>query len=180
VPELDDELLVQFTHYAYNTTKSCDNAGQPHGITGAAFQSTCHPNTYHWDNFYISPASPFTVTRAIERTAKADSRAGEVVAIEFNEAAPPDSKLRFNALTGADANGQTTLEVSFDDGVTWSVPNRQYEPENSFEKFRSYYTGSNGSAYIPVGVKRVLFRADNAAWRDAFWIRDASFWSFAR
>ena len=180
VPELEDELLVQFTHYAYNTTKSCDNAGQPHGVTGAAFQSTCHPNTYHWDNFYISPARSFTVTRSNERTAKADSRNGEVIALEFDEAAPPNSKLRFNALTGGVGNGRTTLEVSFDDGVTWSVPNRQFEPENSFEKFRSYYTGASGAEYIPVGVRRVLFRADNAAWRDAFWIRDASFWSFDR
>ena len=183
VPELDNELLVQFTHYAYNTTKSCDSAAsQPHGIEGAAFQTTCHPNTYHWDNFYISPSLPFTVTKASQRTMKADGSSGQLIELEFEEPSPPNSKLRFNALTGGVGDGadaQTSLEVSFDEGATWSVPSRQFEPQNSFDKFRSYYTGIGDSAYIPAGVKKVLFKAENANYRGAYWIRDAAFWSFA-
>lgn len=185
VPELSKELLVQFTHYAYNTTKSCDNAGQPHGFKGASFQSNCHPNTYHWDNFYLSPTKPFTIIKAKQRTAKVigqDQNNAEIIRLQFEQAAPAKTKLRFNALTGgtnADGTGDTTLEVSFDNGTSWVKPNRQAEPENNFDKFRSYYTGEGANEYIPEGVTEVLFRANNPRFKDAFWIRDASFWSFS-
>lgn len=181
VPELPEELLVQFTHYAYNTTKSCENAGQPHGYEGAIFQSNCHPNTYHWDNFYISPSKPFTIIKAKQRTAKANGDNAEVIRLQFNQASPAKTKLRFNALTAgtnSDGSGDTSLEVSFDNGITWITPYRQPEPENNFDKFRSYYTGSSISEYIPEGITVVLFRAKNPRFRDAFWLRDASFWSF--
>ncbi len=181
VPELPDELLVQFTHYAYNTTKSCENSGQPHGFEGASFQSNCHPNTYHWDNFYLSPSKPFSIIKAKQRTAKANGSTNEVVRLSFNKASPTKSKLRFNALTAgtnSDGSGETSMEVSFDNGMTWVKPKRQPEPENNFDKFRSYYTGEGSNEFIPEGVTEVLFRAENPRFRDAYWIRDASFWSF--
>ena len=59
------------------------------------------------------------------------------------------------------------------------LPNRQAKPENNFDKFRSYYTGDDANEYIPEGVTEVLFRANNPRFRNAFWIRDASYWSFA-
>jgi hypothetical protein len=178
VPELADELLVQFTHYAYNTTKSCaDNVGQPHDKPGAAFQSLCHPNTYHWDNFYLAPGIPFTIIKSIERTVAANGATGDHAILRFNAPAPENSKLRFTALTGGSEDG-TTLRISYDKGVSWHTPSMQYEPENDFGKFRSYYTGSDGTAYLPAGTQEVWFSADNPTYREAFWIRDASIWAF--
>ena len=178
VPELPVELLVQFTHYAYNTTKSCTiNVNQPHDKPGAAFQSLCHPNTYHWDNFYLSPGIPFTITKAFDRTLQHNGDTQQPLKLTFEQAAPAQSKLRFNALTGG-VDGETTLQVSFDQGNTWHRPAVQYEPENDFNKFRSYYTGTTTSNYIPTGVQEVWLKADNPEYRNAFWIRDASLWSF--
>ena len=181
VPELADELLVQFTHYAYNTTKSCaDNVGQPHDVPGAEFQSLCHPNTYHWDNFYLSPTRPFRVIKALARTEAQDGRSSEPLRLQFAESAPQRAKLRFTALTsGADNPAVTTMQVSFDRGASWHQPAMQPEPENSFEKFRSYFTGAGDSDYVPAGTREVWFQADNPAYRDAFWVRDASFWVFS-
>ncbi len=184
VPELQDNLVVQFTHYAYNTTKSCSDGGrQPHntGQSETIYQTTCHPNTYHWDDFYLSPAKPFSIIKASDRTQRADSTAGETITLNFPKPAPANSRLRFNALsggTGNDANGETSIELSFDGGSNWHIPSRQFEPENNFDKFRSYYTGVTGSRVIPEGITQVLIRAENASYRDAFWLRDASIWSF--
>lgn len=178
VPELPNELVIQFTHYAYNTTKSCAyNVGQPHDKPGAAFQSLCHPNTYHWDNFYVSPSKPFQIIKSEARTASADANTDSPVVMTFSEPAPANTKLRFTALTGGDSNGETTLQVSYDRGATWHRPKRQFEPENDFNKFRSYFTGTAGSEYIPAGTDEVWFKAENPEFRDAYWIRDASFWT---
>jgi hypothetical protein len=183
VPELPDQLLVQFTHYAYNTTKSCEAGGeQPHDTTdsGTLYQTTCHPNTYHWDNFYLSPGAPFSVIRADSRTASANGTNGELITLNFPQPAPPQSKLRFTALSGAigsDADAVTSIEMSFDEGASWQRPSRQPEPQNRFDRFRSYYTGADGGEYIPVGTQRVLLRADNPPFRDQWWIRDASIWT---
>ena len=176
IPELHDELVVQFTHYAYNTTKSCaDNVGQPHDKPGAAFQSLCHPNTYHWDDFYIAPGKPFRIIKALDRTLSMDGDASDAMVLLFKEPAPANSKLRFTALTGAE-NGQTSLQVSFDKGASWHKPAMQYEPENNFGKFRSYFTGVDAASYVPAGTREVWLRAKNPDYRDAFWVRDASFW----
>lgn len=182
VPELPNELLVQFTHYAYNTTKSCsENVQQPHDKPGAAFQSLCHPNTYHWDNFYLSPGKPFTIIKAQQRTQQHRDTDTAPLIVYFDGPAPANSKLRFNALTagtGNDAAGETTIEVSFDQGGSWHQPTMQPEPENNFDKFRSYYTGAGINEYIPAGVNEVWFRADNAKYRNEYWIRDAALWAF--
>ena len=178
VPELPDKLAVQFTHFSYNTTKSCTGAGlQP----GHVFQSTCHPNTYHWDNFYISPTKPFKIIKSVERTGQANSNENGVVVLNFTKPAPARSKLRFTALAGSSkiqGKQETSLKVSYDNGKTWYTPERQFEPENDFSKFRPYYTGKGSAAFVPAGTKKVLIKGNNALYRDDFWIRDASFWSF--
>ena len=178
VPELPDQLVVQFTHFSYNTTKSCTGAGlQPDHV----FQSSCHPNTYHWDDFYISPSKPFNIIRSIERTASSDATKNQIVTLNFPKPAPPRSKLRFTALSdGQLLQGKqvTSLEVSFDNGQTWLTPARQYEPENNFSVFRSYFTGQGNNPYVPTGIKKVLIKGNNAKYTDKLWIRDASLWSF--
>ena len=178
VPELPDQLLVQFTHFSYNTTKSCTGAGrQP----GHVFQSTCHPNTYHWDDFYISPGKAFDIMRSTQRTASADSTKNGMVTLNFPRPAPAKSKLRFTALSEGQlvsGNQETSLQVSFDNGQTWFTPQRQYEPENDFSSFRPYFTGQGNSPYVPTGINKVLIKGKNAKYRDDFWVRDASLWSF--
>ncbi len=183
VPELPALLLVQFTHYAYNTTKSCASGGeQPHSSIepGTIYQTTCHPNTYHWDNFYIALGVPLRMIRADARTDAANGDEGELITLEFPEAAPEKSKLRFTALAGAIGDGPdttTSIEMSFDQGASWHRPRRQPEPQNNFDRFRSYYTGTSQSEYIPSGTTRVWLRAQNAPYRNRWWIRDASIWS---
>lgn len=176
VPELYSELVVQFTHYAYNTTKSCtDNVNQPHDKPGAAFQSLCHPNTYHWDNFYLSPGKPFQIIKALKRTQSTDANEAVPMIVQFAEPAPANSKFRFTALTGA-VNGETSMRVSYDEGATWHTPSLQYEPQNNFTKFRNYFTGSDTGSYVPAGTQVVWITADNPDFRNEFWIRDASLW----
>lgn len=140
--------VLQFGHHSYNPTKDC------------AIEGACSANTWHWDDVYISPARPFTLIKALTRTADASTNGGKV---EFTEPAPPDAYLRFSAI-GND------LEFSIDDGVTWTAVVRQAQESSIEEHFSSYFTP------IPEGISSIQLRGQDW-WGGPWHARDISIWS---
>lgn len=135
--------VVQFGHHSYNPTKAC---------------SGCGPNTWHWDNFSISPSVPFTMIRAGQRFANTASPV-----VDFAGQSAPGSNLRFAAIG-------KQIEVSFDGGVTWLAAKTQPQIRYVEEAFWSYWMP------IPAGVKQVQFRGQNW-WGGEWHVRDISIWS---
>lgn len=135
--------VVQFGHHSYNPTKDC---------TG------CAPNTWHWDNIELAPAMPFTMLRADRRSVDAASPV-----VRFGAPAPDGAHLRFAGIGNA-------LEVSFDNGKTWTPAQRQAQPRQVEEHFSSYWTP------IPSGTQQVLFRGQDW-WGGPWTVRDSSVWA---
>jgi hypothetical protein len=122
--------------------------------------------TWHWDDFTIAPAVPFTIINPV--LAPDGTRARHVNAqtaatpIAFERPAPADAYLRFAAYG-------TGIQVSFDDGVTWENARRQPTAVNLPNRFHSYWTP------IPAGKSAVRFRANPGT---ALWlVRDVTIWS---
>ena len=137
--------VVQFGHHSYNPMKD---------------GGTNLPDTWHWDNFNISPAIPFTIIESDHRRADATAPA-----VTFAAPAPGGSNLRF------DARG-SNIQVSFDGGA-WQAAGRQAvaKPDQD-EVFKSYWMP------IPAGATSVAFRGTNfccGPWA----VRDASIFSLA-
>ncbi|HEU4325431.1 MAG TPA: hypothetical protein VFS21_19965 [Roseiflexaceae bacterium] len=143
IPRLDwGRGVVQFGHHSYNPTKGCDG---------------CRPNTWHWSDFYIGPAAPFTIIRADRRTFEADD-----APLTLERPAPAGAHLRFAGIGDA-------LEVSFDGGDSWQPAELQAQRRLVDEHFRSYWMP------IPAGVKQVAFRGRDW-WGGPWMIRDTSVW----
>jgi hypothetical protein len=136
-----DQGVVQFGHHSYNPAK--DGAGVP--------------VTWHWDNISISPAAPFTLIKADRRYVDNASQT-----VNFNQAAPAGSSLRFSA------NGNN-IRVSLDGGKTWSAARLQ-PAETNVDRFKSYFTA------IPSGTTSVKVRGD-AIFNGPFFAQDFSIWS---
>jgi hypothetical protein len=147
--ELDwSQGVVQIGHRSYNPLKAHEPPDP-------------QPNTWHWDNVEVSPAVPFTMVHATERTVGG----GDAVAtVSFDAPAPPDAHLRFAGI-GDD------LEVSFDGGSSWQAAELQWTSDPGIEDhFHSFWMP------VPEGVTEVKFRG--ADWWGGEWrVRDLSFWS---
>ncbi|MCK9518882.1 MAG: hypothetical protein M0R74_07665 [Dehalococcoidia bacterium] len=136
------QAVAQFGHHSYNPRK--DGAGEP--------------GTWHWDEFEITPAAPFTIIRA-DRRAVADESV-----VRFDAPAPANARLRFSGI-GA-------IETSFDDGKSWSPAQRQPEELHKAEHFSAYWTP------IPEGVQEVRFRFKKDDWYDGpFLAKDLAIWA---
>ncbi|MGB0385783.1 MAG: hypothetical protein ACPGWR_13265 [Ardenticatenaceae bacterium] len=138
--------VVQFGHHSYNPVKVCP---------------ACAPNTWHWDNLFISPAKPFSILRADQRFV--DEENGPVV--NFPTPAPQHAHLRFAGIGNE-------LELSFDGGQNWQPAQLQAHAQNNLadEHFKSYWTP------IPAGTSQVHIRGKK--WWGAGWhVRDISIWS---
>jgi hypothetical protein len=137
--------VVQLGHHSYNPTKGCAPA--------------CQPNTWHWDNVSISPATPFTLVRANQRAIGANVG----TQAHFPAPAPANAQLRFTGI-GSD------LSVSFDSGATWQLAQLQVHELNVEEHVKSYWMP------IPAGVTNVQFRGKDF-WGGTWFVRDVSFWA---
>ena len=146
--------IVQFGQHSYNPTKDCGDGTIP-GPDGK-----CTPNTWHWDNVSIAPATPFTMIKA-DRRSVSDHGARSV---QFATPAPANSFLRF-AATG-------TIEVSVDEGATWqgAVLSPIQKPSEDDGGFHSYWTP------VTAGTNRVMFRGQGS-WQGPWNARDISVWS---
>jgi hypothetical protein len=143
--------VLQFGHHSMSQSLA-DNGG----VGG----------TWHWDDFTIAPAVPFTI---ITRKLVGGTRVRHVNAataatpVEFEHAAPAAAFLRFAAFG-------TGIQVSFDGGATWSDARRQPALFDRPERFRSYWSP------VPAGISSVRFRQSGAS--PANWlVRDVTIWS---
>lgn len=137
--------VVSIGVHSYNPYKNC---------------STCRPSTYHWDNFSITPAVPFTILRANRRYVSPDTTS----LVEFPAPLATAGYLRFSGIG-------TNLQVSFDNGATWQTAAIQAQEEFHSENFRTYWM------VAPIGTERVRFRGER--WWGGDWhVRSISLWSF--
>lgn len=121
--------VVTFGHHNYSAEKGEDILTK---------SETGRPNTWHWDNFVISPSAPFTIIHADRRAGKK----GPELTFNFDEPAPVNSYLRFEAFGEA-------VNVSFDGGK--SMPATRTGELRAFEHATSYFTP------VPEGTKQVTF-----------------------
>lgn len=139
---------LQLAHHSYHPVQesACD---------------ICAPDTWHWDNVGISYAVPFTIIPG-DRRQITITDASPVVS--FAKPAPANAFLRFAALAGS-------LDVSFDNGVTWAAAQvKQPQQLKSNAYFWSYWTP------IPKGTQSVQFRGTSAS-GNGWVVRDMAIWS---
>jgi hypothetical protein len=147
-----NQAVVQFSHHSYNPLKGADvNAA------GAAVG----PNTFHWSDVAISPATPFTMLRPQQPFSLHE---GQNPVLKLPQAAPPGSFLRFAGLGNFD--------VSYDGGKSY-VAARVQGADKSPEKFASYWTP------VPAGTTEVMLRGQRNASNLAWWVEDVSVWAQA-
>ncbi len=138
-----DRGVVQFGHHSYNPAK-CDG---------------CRPNTWHWDNMLLSPSLPFTIIKTDTAFASGDSPSR----LTFKQPAPRNAHLRFAGIGN-------NLELSFDNGVTWTPASMQATKRHVEEHAHNYWTR------IPVGTQDVLIRGSNW-WGGGWQARSFSIWA---
>lgn len=156
VPDLGfSQGVVQFGHHSYTPTKSAGCGPPPEQ---KALGLGCQPNTWHWSNFSMSSAVPFTLIKARERRVWA----GSTTTATFPQPAPANAFLRFA--------GVGVTQVSFDGGRSWQAPRLQPESKHVGGAFENYFTP------VPAGTAAVMFRGQN--WYGGPWFaRDLSIWS---
>lgn len=126
-----NEALVQFGHHSYSPSK--------------AMTTSKAPNTWHWDNVVIDPATPFAIAHTTEDWAWST---GANATMDF--ASPtPAGHLSFSAIG-------SNIRVRFNGGA---FQNAQLNPQQSGrdENYRSYWHP------IPAGTTRVEFSGSNWA-----------------
>jgi hypothetical protein len=132
--------VVQWGHHSYNPTKT---------------DESYHPGTWHWDNFAVTPAIPFTMVHS-------DRRYTNNGRINFATAAPAGAFLRFAAQGGV---------VEVNDGSGF----RTVEPQQNGDGFAA------ASFFIPIreGVTSVEIRmsAGESWFHGPFFAKDFSIWA---
>ena len=143
--------VVQLIHHSYDACKD----------QTTTMSNPCVADTWHWSNFSISQAVPFTIINGSPRTATAGSPT-----VNFPAPAPAGAFLRFEAVSGG-------MSVSFDGGHTFSAATRQPIIGDHgvihIEHFLPFFTA------IPTGATSVVFGGQN--WFGGpWWVRDPSIW----
>ncbi|MFZ1721503.1 MAG: carbohydrate-binding domain-containing protein [Microgenomates group bacterium] len=123
--------VVQFAHHSYTPNKDCN------------FYSplTCGADTWHWDDFVIDPAVPFTMIKADRRMVTTES-----TPVTFQAPAPAQSKLRFSAIG--------SVQLSFD-GTAFKSVSPQLSTNPNAGHVANYFVD------IPTGTKTVAFKLGN-------------------
>jgi hypothetical protein len=139
--------VVQLSHHSYNPDKGCS-------------LHPC-PGTFHWSNFAISQALPFTMLRPEQPLSLHEGRNPP---LQLPQPAPANAFLRFIAI------GQ--IQVSFDGGKSFQPAQQQAQPKHSPEGFASYWTP------VPTGTTSIAFKAQPPSGVNLpYWIEDVSVWS---
>lgn len=136
--------IVQLVHHSYNPIKHCVG---------------CAIDTWHWSDFYISNAIPFTILPGVER-----SISPATTTVHFSRPSLANSFLRFS--------GIGTITVSYDGGATWQAVQIQSQRDAHSDHFSTYWTPA------PVGVNQVMFRGVNW-YGGSWWVRDPAIWSLS-
>jgi hypothetical protein len=153
--------VVQLAHHSYNPIKHCTPTAT----------LTCQPDTWHWSNFYVSNAVPFTLLRGDQQVLHGTYKPLSVTAtpslVSFPGPAPQSAYLRFAAV-GA-------IDISLDGGKQWQPAHRQNQLYSYIDHFSSYFTP------IPAGTRSVSIRGHNWGWGTnpgyPWWVRDVAIWS---
>lgn len=139
---------VLISHVSYNPEKGCSATDDATGIVhNGVGDGNCPPNTWHWDNFAIAPAVPFTILSPTDRYATFNDPAAANT-VTFSPPAPANAHLSYLGFGDC-----TTERFSVDGGVTWinAVP----QPATT-----QCQHGENGGEYwtpIPQGTTTVKF-----------------------
>ena len=159
VPSLKfTEGIIQLGHHSYTPDKEC---------TPTPGVLSCTGNTWHWSDFSVSSAVPFTMLRTPVSQPGAHVSHDTSPLVEFEAPAPPNSHLRFAAVG--------RISVSFDGGKTWRVANPQPSEGN---QDGSYTENTTLSYWVPVpaGATGVTFRGEDTYWT-WWWVVDPAVWS---
>lgn len=137
--------VVTLSHHSYTPNKDC------------SFYSPlqCGPDTWHWDDVYVSPAVPFKMIKADRRMVRDET------AVNFNEPAPANSKLRFSAAG--------RVQLSFNGGAFQSVT-RLPGTQPSDSHVASYFVP------VPQGTTSVRFRMTDSG-AGGVHAKDFAIWS---
>jgi hypothetical protein len=141
--------VVTLTHHSYNPEKHQPGTGV---------------DTWHWSNFAISNAVPFTILNGVERSVHQSG----ATTVHFPAPAPAGAFLRFSAI----GPQGSTYTVSYDGGATWVSPAVQAQTGKHDEHFSSYWTP------IPAGTQSVMFRG-KSWWGGDWWVRDPAIWALS-
>ncbi|MEX0621419.1 MAG: Ig-like domain-containing protein [Candidatus Woykebacteria bacterium] len=144
--------VILLGHHSYNPSKAdCGNNSDP-SLAGV---SCGDANTWHWDNFRISKAVPFTIIHSDRRYVSDDT----TNQVNFASPAPSGSNLYFAA--NSNASSGPFLEVSFDGGSSWSAAKKQATSKNCDHQYCAAASYWNP---IPVGKTSVKFRSPDSNW----------------
>ncbi len=145
-----NKAVVQFGHHSYNPEKR----------DGCGVGSTpCEAGTWHWDNLSLSPSVPFTMIKAQQRFANAESPA-----VTFNAPAPANAYLRFSG-------HESKVEASFNGGpyqALTEMPNMWALANNG--EFGQFF------APVPAGTTSVAFRVQ-PGWTGSWILQDFAIWT---
>jgi len=137
--------VVQFAHHSYNPDK-CD-------VVALA----CKADTWHWSDFSISSAVPYTLLRPTDHQVVSGSGG----AVNFAKGAPSGSFLKFAAIG--------SVQVSYDGGKTYTAAKKAPMDAGLAheEHFTSYLTP------VPAGASSVVFKLAGG-WYGSAMARDFS------
>jgi hypothetical protein len=141
------QAVVQFSHHSYNPGKG----ENPDGSQGS-------PNTYHWSDVSISPATPFTMLRPQQPLSLHE---GQSPVLSLPQPAPKDAFLRFAGLGD--------FQVSFDGGGYRPAERRGPLPRP--EHFANFWTP------IPAGTTSVHLKGRANSSGLPWWVQDVSVWA---
>jgi hypothetical protein len=159
----NDQAVVQWNHRVYNAEKACnEHNGQPQpwvdefSINHSAYGDLhCPPDTWHWSDFSIQPAAPMQIINSVPQQVEVNT--GRPSVVSFAAPAPANASLSFVAFSHT-----PDLQVSFDQGQSWSAPHVQ--PANAPNNGASEENGEAFFTPIPQGVQQVMMRGTNGFW----------------
>ena len=133
--------ILQLGHHSYNPQKNC-----------ASSSLVCLPNTWHWDNVNINPATPFTMIEADRRyVLKGDPNQ----VVNFAAPAPASAFLRFS--------GIGKIEVSFNNGPFVPATKAQSSQLPGIGAYHPEHL-SNYWVSAPQGTETIKLRFSNDDW----------------
>jgi hypothetical protein len=168
---VDDTVSLPFSQgvfqlglHSYTPTK---DAGCGPTIEDVQKGLGCAPNTWHWSDFAINNAVPFTIDPATPWAA-GDAATARVT---LSRPSPANSFLRFAARGSG-------LQVSFDGGRSWAaarerqqvgsgVPNPSVDPYH----LQSFWMP------MPAGVRDIEFKGRGGWWGSSWFVQDVAAWS---
>lgn len=157
--------VVQFGHHSYNPSKDCTyNPSTPH--------KQCYANTWHWDAFSISNATPFTIIKGNRRFVAKGIGTDTTDVVNFPQPAPANAFLRFSAVG--------VVEYSLNNGQSYTTAPLQ-RASRSIDGTRGMGNANNYFVPVPQGTQSVKFRLSGEGWYMGFPLiaKDFSIWSLS-